>query len=82
MSNIAYWTEMAPCSCPDDCGKEVTYLMQNGVQLGAVIYFGYAFYPVTQVTRFGAHPSLDSAKSRVEDFAAYEVYSYPTWGNA
>ncbi len=83
LSNIATWTEMAPCDCGEDCGKEVAYLVQNGVHLGAVITFdGGAYYPVTQMTRFGAHLTLESAKSRVEDFAAYEVYVYPTRGNA
>lgn len=73
---------MTPCDCGEDCGKQICYLVQNGVHLGAVITYGVAFYPITQITRFGAHLTLESAKSRVEDFAAYQVYAYPTWGNA
>lgn len=80
--NVAEWTEMMPCECGEDCGKHVANFMQNGVRLGCVVWYGGAYYPVTQMTRFGPHSDLDTAKSRVENFAAYEVYTYPTRGNA
>ncbi|MDQ0422379.1 hypothetical protein J2045_003427 [Peteryoungia aggregata LMG 23059] len=81
--NIAAWTEFKPCECGDEgCNKQTTYLMQNGVQLGVVAFYGNAYYSMTQITRLGPSLSLEAAKAKVENLAAYEAYTYPTMGNA
>ncbi len=81
--NIAQWTEFKRCECDDEtCTKVSRHLEQNGVRLGTVTFYGGAYYAMTQITRLGPHFDLASAMSRVENFAAYEAFTYPTRGNA
>jgi hypothetical protein len=69
----------------DDLGIPAGWRMELTVGkavVGSVYWNGGAYYPVTQVRRFGAVENLDRARALVETWGVYDVLTYPVAGNA
>lgn len=56
----------------------------NEVDVGRVVWENDRgpFYGMSQTRHYGQAPTLQNAMAVVESFAAFDVYTYPTKGNA
>lgn len=81
--NIARWGEPFKCEC-GKCDSKVMLFLVNEVDVGRVFWESESgpFYGMSNIRHYGAATTLEHAKSVVESFAAFDVYTYPTRGNA